>query len=93
MIDRHLRGLEQLDADGVAVDIPLARAAARALHAMVDHTAAGSAVDRARVRVAVHYFVLRRDADDDRGPTGLRDDVDVINQAAADLGRPDLGVR
>jgi hypothetical protein len=52
-------------------------------------TATASATDRARVRAAVHYFVLRRTR---RPVRSLRKDLCIVNGTARQLGRDDLVV-
>lgn len=72
-------------------DVPLAERLAVVLRALVVATTRASAADRARVRAAVHYFVLRRDIRHDRRPgRPLTEDLRVINRTARDLGREDL---
>jgi hypothetical protein len=74
------------------VDVALAERVAGALRRLVTETTFASAVDRARVRAAVHYFVLRRDgrAGDRRPARALTEDVRVVNDIMAALDRPDL---
>ncbi|MGH3715373.1 MAG: hypothetical protein ACRDT4_18200 [Micromonosporaceae bacterium] len=72
------------------VDLALAERIAQTLRRLVVDTAQASAADRARVRAAVHYFVLHRDGADDRRPRGLVDDVHVVNELLLELGREDL---
>jgi hypothetical protein len=79
-------------ANRLAVDVELAERIAAALRRLVRDTAQSSAADRARVRAAVHYFVLSRDGTDDRRPRGMQDDVRVVNEILLELGRPDLVV-
>lgn len=74
-------------------DVTLAERLASALRALVVATTGASAADRARVRAAVHYFVLRRDPRHDRRPARpLAEDLRVINGTARELGREDLVV-
>ncbi|HYN95318.1 MAG TPA: hypothetical protein VES42_15835 [Pilimelia sp.] len=74
-------------------DVALAELVAEALRALLVGTAGASAADRARVRAAVHYFVLRRDSRRDRRPTrALTEDLRVVNRVARELGRDDLVV-
>ncbi|MGH3656080.1 MAG: hypothetical protein ACRDUA_05430 [Micromonosporaceae bacterium] len=80
------------DRQGAMIDIGLAERIAGALRRLVLDTTQSSAADRARVRAAVHYFVLNRDNSDDRRAHGLRDDARVVNQILSDLGRHDLVV-
>jgi hypothetical protein len=75
-------------------DLPLAERLAGLLRELVVSTTRASAADRARVRAAVHYFVVRRRGRLDRRPTrSLIEDLRVMNQIAHDLGRDDLLVR
>jgi hypothetical protein len=74
-------------------DLVLAELLAASLRALVISTSRASAADRARVRAAVHYFVLRRDTRHDRRSNrSLVDDLRVVNRIAQDLGRHDLVV-
>ena len=54
-------------------------------------TGRASAVDRARVRAAVHYFVLR-EGRARRGGRSLAGDQRMINEVALRLNRPDLAL-
>ncbi|MQA27747.1 MAG: hypothetical protein GEU94_20330 [Micromonosporaceae bacterium] len=76
------------------IDLALAERIAASLRRLVIDTAESSAAVRARVRVrvAVHYFVVRRDNADDRRSDGLLDDLRVVNQIFEELGRDDLVV-
>src|SRR2546423_6926128 len=85
-LDRHLAGLR---VDREPADIALAEHLAATLRRLVTETALVSAADRARVRAAVHYFVLRRG---DRRTRALTEDVRVVNEILRLLGRPDLAV-
>lgn len=71
-------------------DLDLAERLVAALRQMILATARASAADRARVRAAVHYFVVRRAGR--RSIRPLVADVLVINDVARRLGRPDLCV-
>ncbi|TDC43273.1 hypothetical protein [Micromonospora sp. KC213] len=72
-------------------DLELAERLARSLRELVVSTAQASAADRAQVRAAVHYFVLRRES---RGNLlsvrSLTAAQRVVNKVARQLGRPDL---
>ncbi|RIV40800.1 hypothetical protein [Micromonospora radicis] len=74
-------------------DLELAERLAGCLRELVLVTAQASAADRAQVRVAVHYFVLRRES---RGRLlsvrSLAAAQRLVNKAAGRLGRPDLMV-
>ncbi|XTZ15127.1 hypothetical protein ACQSSU_27395 [Micromonospora echinospora] len=72
-------------------ELELAERLARCLRELVVQTAPASAADRAQVRAAVHYFVLRRES---RGQLlsvrSLAAAQRVVNKVALQLGRPDL---
>ncbi|TCB96247.1 hypothetical protein E0H26_16690 [Micromonospora zingiberis] len=74
-------------------DLELAERLATCLRELVVVTAQASAADRAQVRVAVHYFVLRRES---RGRLlsvrSLTATQRLVNKAARRIGRPDLMV-
>ncbi|MFF5214898.1 hypothetical protein [Micromonospora sp. NPDC000442] len=74
-------------------DLELAERLASCLRELVVSTAQASAADRAQVRAAVHYFVLRRES---RGRLlsvrSLAAAQRLVNKAASQLGRPDLVV-
>ena len=75
-------------------DLELAEHLAASLRELVAVTTAASAADRARVRAAVHYFVLRRENRDQILPVGsLAAAQRVINKIVVQLGRPDLMVQ
>lgn len=85
---RQLDGhLARLKADRPVRDIALAERIAANLRQLVRETLRASAVDRARVRAAVHYFIVRRDA---RHARPAHVDVWVVNDIIRDLGRHDL---
>jgi hypothetical protein len=72
-------------------DLELAERLAASLRALVIETSLASAADRARVRAAVHYFVLRRESRDQLLPVGsLAATQRVVNKVVRQLGRPDL---
>ncbi len=78
---------------GPAPDLDLAESIAAALRSLVAGTAQSSAADRARVRAAVHFFVVRRDVRQDRRPARpVTADIRVINEIMHDLGRDDLAI-
>jgi hypothetical protein len=74
-------------------ELELAERLASCLRELVVSTAQASAADRAQVRAAVHYFVLRRES---RGRLlsvrSLAAAQRLVNKAASQLGRPDLVV-
>lgn len=89
-LDRHVAGMrhgtEELEAQ-------MAERVAAALRRLVAETAQASAVDRARVRAAVHYFVLRREGRGERRAVRpVTEDVWVVNHIIGTLGRHDLVV-
>jgi hypothetical protein len=87
-LDGHLASL-RVGRD--RVDVALAERVADALRRLVAETLFASAADRARVRAAVHYFVLRRDGRGERRPArALTEDVRVVNAIMVTLGRDDL---
>lgn len=90
-LDGHLAGLR---ASRHPVDLGLAERMAESLRRLVTETAFASAADRARVRAAVHYFVLRREprAGERRSGRGQTADVQVVNEIMRALGRHDLAV-
>jgi hypothetical protein len=71
-------------------DLDLAERLVACLRQLILATTHASAADRARVRAAVHYFVLRRAGH--RSIRPLVADLLVINDVARRLGRPDLCV-
>jgi hypothetical protein len=91
-LDGHLASLR---ASRDHVDVALAERVAGALRRLVTETTSASAADRARVRAAVHYFVLRRDGrtGDRRPARALTEDVRVVNDIMHALNRHDLQVR
>ena len=85
----HLAGLRlERDPSGYA----LAERIAAALAKLVMQTAFASAADRALVRAAVHYFVLRPSRGDRRGSRPMTEDLRVVNDILRALDRPDLVV-
>lgn len=74
-------------------DLGLADLLAASLRRLVADTTRASAADRARVRAAVHVFVLRHDLRQHRLPIrSLGTAQRVINEIARELGRDDLVV-
>jgi len=71
-LDRYLAGLRL---SGNPEELPAAERVAEVLRRVIAETASASAADRARVRAAVHYFVLRGD----RRPRAIAEDVRVVN--------------
>lgn len=89
-VDGHLA---RLRTSGGRHDLGLAEGLAASLRRLIVDTTRASAADRARVRAAVHFFVLRRDSRQDRLPVrSLGAAQRVINDIARDLGRDDLVV-
>lgn len=90
-VDTHLALLRL---GGSGDELTLAERLAGSLRELIVSTTRASAVDRARVRAAVHYFVLRRESRTDRlPPRSLTADQRVVNEIAVALGRHDLVVR
>jgi hypothetical protein len=91
-VDSHLAVLRM--SGRTAPDLTLAERLASSLREMIVSTTRASAADRARVRAAVHYFVLRREGRDGRFPArSLAADQRVVNEIADALGRHDLIVQ
>jgi hypothetical protein len=88
-LDGHLAGL-RLERD--PGEYALAERLAAALRRLVTETAFASAADRAQVRAAVHYFVLRPNRGDRRFARPMSEDVRVVNEIVRVLGRADLTV-
>jgi hypothetical protein len=65
-------------------DMTVAERLGGSLRELIVSTTRASAVDRARVRAAVHYLMLRR---------SLVADLRVVNEIARSLGRDDLVVQ
>jgi hypothetical protein len=94
------RQLALLRAAPPSPESALAERLAACLRELIESTTRASASDRARVRAAVHYFVLRsghhhhHHRHHDRAPTqrSLVADQRVVNEVALHLGRPDLVV-
>lgn len=85
-IEARLAGLRT----GHAGDVRLAESLAEVLRTLVVETSRASAADRARVRAAVHYFVVRRNQR--RPARAITDHVRVVNEIVRDLGRHDLAL-
>ncbi|WP_173076426.1 hypothetical protein [Phytohabitans rumicis] len=91
-VERHLVLLRLSGRTGH--DLTLAERLATSLRELIVSTTRASAADRARVRAAVHYFVLRRESRSDRLPArSLTADQRVVNEIARALGRDDLVVQ
>ncbi|GHJ09500.1 hypothetical protein TPA0907_38670 [Micromonospora humidisoli] len=72
-------------------ELALAERLADSLRELVVSTAQASAADRGQVRVAVHYFVLRRESRGTMLPVrSLAVAQRVVDKVALQLGRPDL---
>lgn len=88
-VDSHLAALRGGGLHGP--ELELAERLARCLRELVLCTAPASAADRGQVRVAVHYFVLRRES---RGRLlsvrSLAAAERVVDRVARQLGRLDL---
>jgi hypothetical protein len=89
-LDRHVAGIRHSTAEP---EVQLAERVAAALRRLVAETAQASAADRARVRAAVPYFVLRREGRGERRPVRpVTEDAWVVNHIMGTLGRHDLVV-
>jgi hypothetical protein len=86
------RRLATLGASPGGDDLDLAERLAATLRALVVVTGSASAADRARVRAAVRFFVVRRDGRLGRLRRSLLEDLRVVNRTATELGRDDLVV-
>lgn len=87
-VDSHLAAV-RLGLHGP--ELELAERLARSLREMVVQTAQASAADRAQVRAAVHYFVLRRESQGRLlSMRSLAAAQRLANRVALQLGRPDL---
>ncbi|MDI1459388.1 hypothetical protein QEZ54_00255 [Catellatospora sp. KI3] len=86
-LDGHLARLQAGEPQS-SHEIALFERIAAHLRQLIRETVRASAVDRARVRAAVHYVVMRgRDA---RHARPAHVDVWVVNDIIRDLGRLDL---
>lgn len=76
-------------------DLPLAERIAEALRSLVAETARASAADRAMVRAAIHFVVVRKHrAGSTRHPRRpVAADVPVFNEIVTALGRDDLALQ
>jgi hypothetical protein len=76
-----------------AVDVDTANRIAVTLGHLLDEPDSYGADERALLRGAVDYFVMRDDGEDDlRSPIGFDDDARVVNAVLDALGRSDLRV-
>lgn len=87
-VDSHLAALRV----GLRTpELELAERLARCLRELIVGTTQASAADRAQVRAAVHYFVLRRESRGQSLPVrSLTAAQLLINRVVIQLGRPDL---
>ncbi|HEX5597700.1 MAG TPA: hypothetical protein VFX61_17035 [Micromonosporaceae bacterium] len=89
-VDRRLARLQSARGNH---DLDLAELIAASLRQLIIETARASAADRARVRAAVRFFVLRREGHTPAVPARPLDiDLRVVNDVARQLGRADLVV-
>jgi hypothetical protein len=87
-VERHVARLRAARGEH---DLVLAERLAGCLRQLIVDTASSCATDRARVRAAVRYFVLRRAARHDRLPIRtFAADQRVIAEIARQLGRDDV---
>jgi hypothetical protein len=84
-LDGHMA---RIQAGRDSSEFALAERIAHHLRQLIRETVRASAVDRARVRAAVHYFVVRHR--DHRHVRPAHVDVWVVNDIIRDLGRHDL---
>jgi hypothetical protein len=76
-----------------SVDVDTAAQIAATLGQLLDEPDAYGADERALLRGAVDYFVMRDDGEDDlRSPIGFDDDARVVNAVLDAIGRGDLRV-
>lgn len=91
-LDGHLARLQAGQPEHSGHELALAERIAHHLRQLIRETVRASAVDRARVRAAVHYFVVRNR--DHRHPHSharpAHVDIWVVNDIIRDLGRHDL---
>jgi hypothetical protein len=89
----HLAWVRAQSESFPAVDIDTAARIAATLGHLLDEPDAYDADERALLRGAVDYFVMRDDGEDDlRSPIGFDDDARVVNAVVDALGRSDLRV-
>ena len=81
----HAGGVRKAMAGTSAVELDEAECAARRLRELVACTARSSAVDRARVRAAVHYFLGVRNTRERRPRRTLAEDIRVVNEIVRGL--------
>jgi hypothetical protein len=90
-LDSHLAWVRSSSPE----DFPLAERIAVTLRRLVDETVRSSAADRAMVRAAVHFVVVRKhrmgSARHPQRPVSA--DVPVLNEIVAALGRDDLALQ
>lgn len=84
----------RIDAAGPFADLELGRALVQRALALIDAIAAGATeVQRRLAQVAVRYFVLDEDGDDDLASAfGFDDDVEVFNVVVQRLGMGELAI-
>jgi hypothetical protein len=74
-------------------ELPLAERIAVSLRRLVTETSRSSAADRAMVRAAVHFVVVRRNRHQTRhSQRPVSADVAVLNEIVIALGRQDLAL-
>lgn len=89
-VDSHLTAVR---AGLRGTDLALAERVAAVLRELVLDTTQACAADRARVRAAVHFFVLRREGRGQLLPVrSLAAAQQMVNKVVLRLGRPDLMV-
>jgi hypothetical protein len=90
-LDRHVAWVRA----SAPQDLPMAERIAEALRGLVVETARASAADRAMVRAAIHFVVVRKHrAGSTRHPRRpVTADVPVFNEIVTALGRDDLALQ
>lgn len=78
---------------GPLTDLDAAAALHEATLSLLDRTSDASVRVRRLAQVAVRYFVLQDDGDDDlHSPYGFDDDVEVFNAVVRAIGQPELEI-
>ena len=90
-LDRHLAWVRTSSPE----DLPIAEKVATTLRRLVSETARASAADRAMVRAAIHFVVVRKHrVGAIRHPhRPVSADVPVLNEIVSALGREDLALQ
>lgn len=92
-VTTHLAWVRSQERAYPAVDVDTAARIATALAQLLDEPDSYDAEQRALLRGAVDYYVLRDDGEDDlRSPVGFDDDARVVNAVLDAVGRADLHI-